>query len=156
MKRKFELGTSLIEVLVTIVIMAIGLLGLANVQLHNLRNVNNAQFRTVAAILAYDMEDRMRSNKAAVDAGHYDDVDGDETDLSCSPCNSTQMAQQDAYEWNDLIKASIAEGGLPPGSKGEVDVDGSFYNIKITWKEQTQSSGGSSPEDKSFTLTAQF
>lgn len=156
MKRKFELGTSLIEVLVTIVIMAIGLLGLANVQLHNLRNVSNSQFRTVATILAYDMEDRMRSNQTGVSAGNYDEIDGTEANLACSPCTTSQMAQQDAYDWNFLIKGSIEDGGLPPGAIGTVDDNGTFHDINISWTEQNQSSTGSAAKVKSFTLTAQF
>jgi type IV pilus assembly protein PilV len=92
-QRQFLHGSSLIEVLVSIVISAIGLLALAGVNAASMRYTKMSQYRATATQLANDMAERMRANKgqaavaavvgppavAAVDAtgffaGNYDFV----------------------------------------------------------------------------------
>lgn len=65
-------GFSLIEVMVTIVIVAFGLLGLASLVLRGLQAGMDSQNRTMAVKQTYDMADRMRSNPSAVKDRHYD------------------------------------------------------------------------------------
>ena len=64
-------GFTMVEVLVTLVILAVGLLGLAGLQATSLRNTESAYQRSQAAILAYDMLDRMRANSAGVANGRF-------------------------------------------------------------------------------------
>jgi type IV pilus modification protein PilV len=61
-------GFTLVEVLVTVVILAVGLLGLAGLQAVSMRNNHSAYERTQAVQLAYDMADRVRANTPAVPA----------------------------------------------------------------------------------------
>ena len=150
-------GVTLIEILVTLLVTAIGLLGLASMQLVNLKNINNSQYRTQATILAYSMAEKMRSNQAGVSNGSYDDIDGDESDPACSPCTVDQIARLDAYKWNQLIDASAENGGLPEGAKGTVTVRGNgLYDIVVSWEEQTRSSQGGGIEQKNLTLTVRI
>ena len=60
-------GASLIEVLVAMVILAIGMLGLAGLQLSSMNNNQSAFYRSQATFLANDKLDRVRVNKAAID-----------------------------------------------------------------------------------------
>lgn len=55
-------GFTLIEILISVVVLAIGLLGMAALQMNGLRNNQSAYFRAQATQLAYDMADRMRTN----------------------------------------------------------------------------------------------
>ena len=55
-------GFTLIEVLIAMIILAVGLLGLAGLQATSLRNNQSAYNRSVATQLAYDIADRMRAN----------------------------------------------------------------------------------------------
>lgn len=64
-------GFTLLEVLVTLVIMSLGLLGLAGLQLRSLQAGNDSFSRSQAMILAYDMADRMRANPQAAGNGDY-------------------------------------------------------------------------------------
>ncbi|MBN8443120.1 MAG: type IV pilus modification protein PilV [Thauera sp.] len=64
--RRLQGGTSLLEVLIAVVILSIGLLGLAGLQVASLRVNQGAMQRSQATILAYDMLDRMRSDVAFV------------------------------------------------------------------------------------------
>ena len=70
--RRRQRGVSLIEVLVSTLILAIGLVGVAGLQAFALKNNQSAQMRSQASALAYDLADRMRGNVAAANAGMYD------------------------------------------------------------------------------------
>src|SRR5471032_399648 len=108
-------GFSMIEVLASILIVSIGLLGLAGLQIIGLRNSQGATQRTIAAQLAYDMTDRMRANMVAVGTGDYNyptysaaggAAKAGTNTPSCiqsgstapTGCTTTQMAWQDVYE----------------------------------------------------------
>ena len=66
---KTNSGFTLIEVLIAMLVLAVGLLGLAGMQATGIRNNLSAYNRSLATQLAYDMADRMRSNVA--DAGTF-------------------------------------------------------------------------------------
>ena len=60
-------GFSLLEVLITVVIVSIGLLGLAGLQATGLQNNQKAYHRSQATVLAYDLTDRIRANTVSID-----------------------------------------------------------------------------------------
>src|SRR6185295_1538044 len=73
-------GFTMIEVLVSLVVLSIGLLGVAALQLTSLRSNHSSAMRSQATFLAYDIIDRMRANRAAAIAGKYDiAIDADAT-----------------------------------------------------------------------------
>jgi type IV pilus assembly protein PilV len=65
-------GITLIEVLVTMVLLGVGLLGLAGLQLRGMQVNQGSTFRSQAAILAEDLADRMRTDSATAAAHGYD------------------------------------------------------------------------------------
>ena len=64
-------GMTLIEILVAIVVLSIGLLGLAGLQLKGIQVNQGSTFRSQAAMLAEDIADRMRADRAGALAGAY-------------------------------------------------------------------------------------
>lgn len=64
-------GFSLVEVLVALLVLSIGLLGLAMLQVQGMKYNTNSYQRTQATLLAYDIIDRIRANKVGADAGSY-------------------------------------------------------------------------------------
>ncbi|GLS27919.1 type IV pilus modification protein PilV [Marinibactrum halimedae] len=155
----YQRGVTLIEILVTIVILAVGMLGLAAMQTMSLKNINNSQYRTLATIYAYDMAERMRSNQAGVQNGNYNDIEGEETNPSCSPCSSVQIAQLDAFQWQQAIQQAAADGGLPAGALGTVeDVDSiaNAFDISVSWPEQTQDETGSVMDTQEYVFRIQL
>jgi type IV pilus assembly protein PilV len=140
-------GVGMIELLITLVITSIGLLGLAGLQVNGLRNNQFAYNRTQAIILASDISDRMRANSEAVIAGNYVQAANSTAYSTClisSGCSSNEMAKNDTYEWHELIVERLPLGdGLvcidsTPNSADtpaspECDGVGKDYAIKIWW-----------------------
>ena len=154
--RKYHRGSTLVEVLVTLFIMAVGLLGLASIQMISIKNVNNSQFRTLATDYAYDMVERMRANTSGVDDGKYDLLStSGATSINCSTCSTSEVAQLDEYEWSMLITQDVLLGGLPSGS-GTVTADGEVYDIHIEWNEQDRDNSGGLVNTAEFTLSVQL
>ena len=98
-------GFSLIEVLITVIVLSVGLLGLAGMQAFGLRNNQEAYMRSQATILASDIAERMRANTLGVDAGHYN-LGTATAVAACTTtagCTAQQLAQQDLFEWRTAL-----------------------------------------------------
>ncbi|MBN9287762.1 MAG: type IV pilus modification protein PilV [Gammaproteobacteria bacterium 39-13] len=138
------LGFTLLEVLVAIIVFSIGLLGLAGLQILSLKLSGDSLLRTVAALQANDMVDRMRANVAATSLGitsPYNNAAGASNanpaclgmnssgNLVNTSCTPTQMAQHDFYEWFANLSGSAATSWRPaipaalPSGAGVVCID---------------------------------
>ena len=124
-------GFSLIEVLVAIVILSIGLLGIAGLQLTGLRYTHNANLVYQAALQANDIADRIRANSVAMDNGAYNNISGTGLDPGCilTNCSPNQIAATDQFEWN-TSNAQL----LPSGVGTVVGLNGNF-TITVSWTE---------------------
>lgn len=132
-----QCGTSMIEVLVTIVILAIGLLGLAGLQARLQSSEMEAYQRTQALILLNDMANRITTNRA--NAVNY--VTGTPLGVGATNCNDTSDRQKtDASEWcNALQGAAETTGGNKVGAmvggRGCVEnLGGGEYLITVAWQ----------------------
>jgi type IV pilus assembly protein PilV len=103
---------TLIEILVSLLILAVGMLGMAGLQTASLRNTQSAYQRTQATILSTDIVERVRANLQGVEDGSYDNAAGAVT-ASCnsvSGCTPAQMAANDVAEWKLALAAALPEG----------------------------------------------
>ncbi|HZT01600.1 MAG TPA: type IV pilus modification protein PilV [Steroidobacteraceae bacterium] len=110
-------GFTLVEVLVTLLVLSIGLLGIAKLLLVSSRANDSAYMRTQATALAYSILDSMRANRQTAVSGGYSASTATVTDpgVTCStaasPCSNAIIAQLDLWQWkNDLAN------GLPAGA----------------------------------------
>lgn len=133
-------GTSMIEVLVTIVILAFGLLGLVGMQTRLQLSEVEAYQRAQGLILLEDMANRIASNRTA--AATYVTVSPLGTGAAC-PTTSATTAQRDANEWcNALLGASEVQSantavrvGAFIGGRGCVQALGSGeYMVTVAWQ----------------------
>lgn len=116
-------GFSMIEVLISIVIVAFGLLGFAGLLTKSIKDNRVAYMRSQATIFSYDITERMRANRSAAINGSYTIA------LGSSPAGGT-MAALDLQEW----KTNIAQA-LPDGD-GAVSVDGNGNTtITLQWDD---------------------
>lgn len=118
-----EKGLSLIEVLVTLLITSVGLLGLAAMQVRSLQFNHGAYLRSQANILAYDMADRMRLNKDDARANLYD------ISLSSGTPSAINTVSTDQNQWLTLIAATL------PSGDGSVSCAASICTLTIQWRE---------------------
>lgn len=153
-------GFTLLEVLVTVVIFSVGLLGIAGLQMTGMKQTHNSHLRSVATMQAQEMADRMRANSAGVLAGHYNSMPASCTaDCAASQCTSAQMAEYDMCQWKTAIEGTTAVPSSLPGAVAILCIDsepapadpdttnwssdpecngsGDVFAIKIQWNERT-------------------
>lgn len=136
-------GTTMIEVLVTIVILTIGLLGMAGLQARLQVSEMESYQRTQALILLEDMANRITTNRSA--ASTY--VTGSSSlgvGMTCPTATTTSTVQQvDASEWcNALQGAAEATGGNKVGAmigaRGCIEEEvTNEYMVTVAWQGMT-------------------
>lgn len=133
-------GFSLLEVLIAIVVLAIGLLGVASLQMNSMGFTHSAYLRSQATLQVQNMADRMRSNLEGVKAGHYNNVDttfSSSANPSCFTasvgCTPQEMAAFDEFEWQTANQALLPQGSGSVSGEGE----GSIFTITVSWSEMT-------------------
>lgn len=113
-------GFSLIEVLVSMLVLAIGIIGAAGMQLAAMRTGTQSSFQSAAVHLAGELADKMRANSASMKAPNatnpYLGIDfqggpeqGASPSKSCyaDACNSQELAQFDIHAWQGRLAAAL-------------------------------------------------
>lgn len=116
-------GFTLIEVLVTVVVLAIGLLGLAGLQATALSFNSTAYQRSQATNLAYDIIDRMRANATAARNGQYD------VNFGFANPGAGTLAQRDLGEWRQAMINTL------PSGTGSIARTGNVFTIIVQWDD---------------------
>lgn len=137
MNMKRASGFSMIEVLVSLVILSIALLGTAGLTAASLRNNNNSYYRSQATVLADDIMDRMRANRTAARDGDYV-ITADPVEIKAA---AGTMARFDCVEWVNTIADTM------PGGVGTISIDDEIVTIEIRWGED---------DDNAFTTVSQL
>jgi type IV pilus assembly protein PilV len=133
-------GFTLLEVLIALLVLSIGLLGLAALQTSGLRSNQMATMRTLATQIAYDMTDRMRANTTGMTNLEYV-IATDETPAA-SPATTAEI---DLTEWRAQVArlpgglSSITRSAGPPVT----------HEITVYWDEERKGAvlGGCPPAD---------
>lgn len=150
-------GFTLIEVLVALLVLSIGLLGLAALQNTALQFNTDSYQRTQATLLAYDILDRMRTNPSAVSAGNYDvpassdasskfsvyyACKGSTCACASSSCSAANLATYDLGKWYEKQKElqgvplTSPYENSPPKSPGTITRVGTQVTITLRWIER--------------------
>ena len=140
--QRISRGVSLVEVLVALVVLSVGMLGIAAMFVESVRNSRTALLRTQAINLVGDMADRIRANAsargAATPAAH--DCAPSRTSVGAN-CTIGDLAEDDLARWTESVNGALpASGGdaplrevlyLAPANPGEPE----RYSITVSWKE---------------------
>lgn len=138
-------GASMIEVLVTMVIIAFGLLGMAGLQMRMQTSEMESYQRSQALLLLNDMANRIAANRTATVAGSYLIVAASPTGagVTCPTATTTQV-QRDLKEWCAALQGAAetetsggARVGAMVGGRGCVERIGSDYLITVAWQGLT-------------------
>lgn len=149
-------GFTLLEVMVAVVVLSLGLLGLAGLQAASLRNNQIAYYRGIATQQAYDIADRLRANLMGVRAGNYNNltavIPANPACFTAGPagCLPANMAITDHFQWNTTNAALLPNGvGTVvcedgPVAAGCTAATGNWvFNITVRWTEKDM--GGADP-----------
>lgn len=142
-------GFSLVEALVALVVLSIGMMGIAGLYVASLGAGRTALLRTQAIALAGDMADRIRANPTG--GSNYAKLANDTGTLTaaCAPagagCTTAQMASYDIWSWHRVVDdraddPSVGRLALP-GGRGSIAVTGTnprTYTITVQWAESGQ------------------
>ena len=149
--RKKEFGVGLIEVLIAIVILSIGFLAAAKMQVSGMRYSQNAYFLSQGNFMLRDMTDRMRANREGVIAGHYNafTTNAATVEPPCvaagSKCTPAQIATADLNAWSQYLHAPPNAVDFKPvlpsydniEARGEIAYNAAtdVYTISVRWGE---------------------
>ena len=132
-------GFTLVEALVAMVVLSVGMLGIAALGIESLRASRAALVRTEAVTLATDMADRIRANRAAgaAYAGAAADAANVECEAGGAGCSPAELAAHDLFIWGDAIAGALPDG---VGTVTHVDVDPNDGTpavsvVTISWTE---------------------
>ena len=153
-------GFSLLEALISVLILSIGLLGIAALHTTSLAGSHTSALRTQAVLLATDMAERMRSNILTTDAsaasnyGNIAAADGNCRDVhfghthAAAACTPEQMAADDLFDWQAQVAALLPSGfGLVcvdstpddgTAAAAACDGAGATYAVKVWWTEKAR------------------
>lgn len=164
-------GFSLLEILISLLVISIGMLGLGGLQLFALKSANNAHFRTVASLAATDLADRMRANPVAVENNLYSKtlgIEHCETALTtiCEAnveCTPSELSIYDLYRVNCGVSVgSVQTGGVQydlPQALLEIGCaitpcsGGQDHIIRVEWQESDRDDNDASAEESSYELS---
>lgn len=125
-------GLTLVEILIALLVLSIGLLGLAGMQTLSLKFNTIAYQRTQATALAYDMADRMRANRQAALDGAYTSGFG-EPQVCGLPSSDGSVADQDLAAWRNELACR-----LPQSTASIVDNGDDEFTLTVRWHEQDE------------------
>ncbi len=139
--RNRQAGFSMLEILISLVIIAIAMLGAAGIQLNVLRLNKGSQTRTQAIFLASDIAERMEANKAGAVAGNYSltvtNVTPSASAKLCDQtvCSSSEMAAWDLYEWGTTVSTFLPQASWSITTAAVANPI--TYTIQINWKDRS-------------------
>ncbi len=133
--RNRQSGISMIESLISLVVISVGLLGIAAMQITSLKQASSAQFHSQAVWFNYEMTDRILANNGAFD--QYVGIDTDnhyEMDCQNNACSPAQMVQADAEQWKNMVSS------LPDGRGVISQTAANTLTVSVYWDDNSDES----------------
>ncbi|MGH1542793.1 MAG: type IV pilus modification protein PilV [Arenicella sp.] len=159
---KNQSGFTLIEVLITVFVLGVGLLGIAGLQATSLKLSHDSHLRSQASILAYDIIDKMRVNPNPVTpySGSFTGLNNASTAClnNVNTCNAEQLRNFDLQNWQNRLNNAF------PGARATIVINNNVAGqrvatVSIIWVD-TDNEGGNDNQInaanafRTFVLTA--
>lgn len=148
-----QCGFTLLEVMVAMVVLSIGLLGVAGLMASSMRNNQSAYHSTQATWLAYDILDRMRANNVVALAGGYAAANAIGSPAVCSTAApGGSIAAQDIGAWKNMIACALPEGD------GSITVTPTNRQVSITiqWNDSRGTGDATALAIRQLTVESQL
>ncbi len=148
-KMKHQSGISMIESLISLLVISIGLLGIASLQLTSVQQTASAHWHSQAVWYSYEMTDRISANSTDPDNFIlYNNIDTDNSysmDCQANACTPTQMVTADAEDWSDMVKSL-------PGGRGVITSPApNTLTVSVMWEDTSGESNCTNGEPATAT-----
>ncbi|MGH8397370.1 MAG: type IV pilus modification protein PilV [Gammaproteobacteria bacterium] len=161
-------GFSLLEVLIALVILSVGLLGVAGLMSTTLKSNDSAYMQSQATTLAYNMIDRMRANIVETNALTYNfampaapSAATYTTACTNTVCSSANLATYDMGQWEYDLAAKLPQGrgSITTASSATSTYPAAVYTVtvKVLWNDSRANkalSGTAAPTNSSVAVTS--
>ena len=142
-----QMGVTLIEILVAVVVLAIGLLGLGGMQMNAMKNNLSSMQRSQAVFLSYFIFDAMRANRTAAFSGEYVLADDDGCEV---PLSASTLAENDIKFWIESLRSNLGDADT---TCGEIECDNGLCTVRIRWNDARGTDGSN---EQTFETTTQL
>lgn len=148
-----QAGFTLIEALITMFVIAIALLGTANLQAYSIKVNQGGQFRGQAVLLGMDFLERVEANNEAAIAGVYAarlPLDVNAPDCVSAACTAADLALYDLTQLQAQLERQL------PDASAEITFDGTgpyTYTVRISWRERASRPGTGDAAGETFSYT---
>ena len=129
-KKQIQQGVTLIEAMIALLVISVGLLGIASLQITAMNQNSSSLNHSQAVWMAYNMSDRIRAN-----ISEFNTYDGADTDASApqdcitNNCTNAQMVTADIADWATMI-------GNLPGGRGIIGSNADGLLISVMWDDE--------------------
>lgn len=159
LRRRRNSGFSIIETLISLLIMSIGVLGATTMQTLSFRGNLSAYYRTQASYIASDMIGRMRANPDAVRNDLYNNMSTgtlpDDPVCISTGCTALELSEQDLREWAQYftnVQGIVNYQPVLRGGSATLTGDGSDFSIQVNWIESFDKVGISKSTTTNFRM----
>lgn len=144
-RSRTQQGAGLLEVLIAVLVMGIGLLGIAALQATALRNAQSSMERSQAVVQAYAILDSMRANASVARAGGYDRA----LTTACALPTGSTLVDNDVSAWLLGMRKSMGAGAC-----GGISCSAATCTVQVRWDDSRASIDATkATAEKSFTVT---
>lgn len=141
--RRPDSGFSMVEVLVSTLVIALGLLGNAGLLLNASKLNQGGVFRTQAITYSQEIAERMEANPAGALAGNYEVASGTVVtagfDCDAAACNAANLADFDVATWQAGLAAALPNADWAIVQTSAVNANPATYTIRVDWTERRES-----------------
>lgn len=139
-------GFSLLEILIAVLVLSIGVLGLAGLQFFGLKEGQTSYQRSQATLLAYEIADRMRASRQQAAAGAFaldpaTPAPAASSDCSSVACSASVLAAYDLRDWDQRVRTTLPSGKASISCVGSCGL-GLKQTIQVMWDERRNGATG--------------
>jgi type IV pilus assembly protein PilV len=124
-----QAGVTLLEVLIAVLVLALGLLGMAGLQMSALRNNQSSMERSMAVVESYSIADAMRIDRVNAIAGAFNLA------IDAEPAGTT-FAANELAKWRARLRANLG-----PDASGSVACNATACDIVVRWNDVRGTAG---------------
>jgi type IV pilus assembly protein PilV len=135
-RQQFQRGLTLVEAMIALLVISIGLLGIASLQITAMSQNTSSLNHSQAVWIAYNMSDRIRAN-----IGQFANYNGIDTsnvytqDCMAGSCTNIQMRVADAADWTAMV-------GTLPGGRGIIGSNADGLLVTVLWDDDGSGATG--------------